>query len=80
MNKIRITKTGVGFLIDASAKTYETTEKQIREFVSNAVDAGANSVKIEYIPSDDRLVIIDNGHGMDEKEFNENYRNGKVKG
>lgn len=73
MKKIRILKTGVGFLIDASAKTYETTEKQIREFVSNAVDAGAKCVNIEYVPSDDRLVIVDNGCGMDEKEFEENY-------
>lgn len=73
MNEKKITKTGVGFLIDASAKTYETTEKQIREFISNSVDAGATRVNIEYIPSDNRLVITDNGIGMNEKEFDENY-------
>lgn len=73
MKTKKITKTGVGFLLDASAKTYETTEKQIREFVSNSVDAGADRVNIEYIPSDDRLVITDNGMGMNESEFDENY-------
>ncbi len=73
MSELRITKTGVGFLIDASAKTYETVEKQLREFISNSVDAGATRVRIEVVPSSRTLVVTDNGDGMTEEEFNRNY-------
>ncbi|MBN1181094.1 MAG: ATP-binding protein [Bacteroidales bacterium] len=69
----RISKTGVGFLIDASAKTYETPEKQLREFISNSLDAGATKVEIEVIPSDKIIIITDNGCGMNEKEFDDKY-------
>jgi hypothetical protein len=73
MSDKRISKTGVGFLIDASAKTYETLEKQLREFISNSLDAGATRVDIEVLPRQKRIVITDNGEGMTEEEFDNNY-------
>jgi len=73
MAQKKITKTGVGFLIDASAKTYETIEKQIREFISNALDAGASKVDIKIMPDENRIQVIDNGFGMTEEEFDNNY-------
>jgi hypothetical protein len=73
MAKLHITKTGAGFLIDASAKTYETVVKQIREFISNALDAGASKVNIEIVPTKKALVITDNGCGMTDQEFLDNY-------
>jgi len=69
----KITKTGVGFLIDASAKTYETLEKQLREFISNSLDANATDVLIEVFNYDKKIVITDNGNGMTEEEFDNNY-------
>jgi hypothetical protein len=69
----KISKTGVGFLIDASAKTYETIEKQLREFVSNSLDAGATKIEIEVVPTIGRITITDNGEGMTEEEFDSQY-------
>ncbi len=73
MGDLKINKTGVGFLIDASAKTYETLEKQIREFISNSLDARATKVKIEFIAYNNTMIITDNGSGMNQNEFDENY-------
>ena len=73
MAEKKISKTGVGFLIDASAKTYETIEKQLREILSNSLDAGATDVVIEVVSSDNKIIITDNGSGMTEEEFDNNY-------
>lgn len=73
MGEKKISKTGVGFLIDASAKTYETLEKQLREFISNALDANATKVDIEVLPREKKIIITDNGQGMTEEEFDNNY-------
>jgi hypothetical protein len=73
MTEKRISKTGVGFLIDASAKTYETLEKQLREFLSNSLDAGADKVVIEILSNLNKIIITDNGQGMTEEEFDNNY-------
>jgi len=73
MGDLKINKTGVGFLIDASAKTYETLEKQMREFISNSLDAKATKVIIEFIPHDNTIIITDNGAGMNKNEFEDNY-------
>ncbi len=51
MAEKKISKTGVGFLIDASAKTYETLEKQIREFLSNSLDSGNNGCGLPILMS-----------------------------
>ena len=73
MSDKMIAKTGVGFLIDASAKTYETIEKQIRELLSNALDAKATDVVIEVVAKDNKIIVTDNGEGMTEEEFDNNY-------
>lgn len=73
MAEKKISKTGVGFLIDASAKTYETVEKQLREILSNALDAKATDVIIEVVMNDNKIIITDNGEGMTEEEFDNNY-------
>lgn len=41
----------------------------LAELVKNAYDADATKVRIELNPKEDRIVVNDNGHGMDFTEF-----------
>ena len=52
-----------------SASTYESFPRALRELVSNAYDADATSVKIDFLDGQRVLVVTDNGSGMTSDEF-----------
>jgi hypothetical protein len=47
----------------------EVDEVVVVELIANSLDAGANRISIDYNPSSNVLVIIDNGQGMDADQF-----------
>ena len=71
---LRIGPTATNLLKHISLQTYETLDKQIREMITNSLDAGATQVRIAY---DSRKVatlsIWDNGEGMSREEFRDKY-------
>jgi hypothetical protein len=52
---------------------YSAPWNSIKELINNSFDADASEVKIDYYPSDNRLVILDNGKGMDYTDFDEHF-------
>src|SRR2546430_818018 len=71
---LRLGPTGTNLLKHISLQTYETLDKQIREMITNSLDAGATQVRIVYdarrVPT---LSIWDNGDGMTREEFMTKY-------
>ena len=59
-------------LYDVIMRQAGSIKKAIMEMIQNAVDAGAT--KIELVITKDRVVIIDNGCGMDEKNISEYFK------
>lgn len=47
----------------------------IVELVKNGLDAGANSVKIEFLTSGSAIIIEDNGSGMSEQDIEDKWLN-----
>ena len=68
-------ESGVNFenLIRDLAEMYpqEVDEVVVVELVANSLDAGATRIAIDYRPSDNILVITDNGQGMDADQFDQ---------
>lgn len=52
---------------------YSKYPKAIGEIVVNGYDADANYVSVKIQPSQDKIIIEDNGGGMDEQDIREGY-------
>jgi hypothetical protein len=62
---------GANFLLATRDSGYRSTAYAIAEFVDNSLQAGATSVAIDVLPGEESrypiaLLVVDNGHGMDE--------------
>jgi hypothetical protein len=68
-------KPKMGIVPEVSVQTYETLAKQLREVVSNALDAGASKVRISINPISDNpyILISDDGEGMSIEDLKEQY-------
>lgn len=63
-----------GVYAEVIKQVYDSLDKRIREAVSNADDAHATKVKISVFQADEnKIVIYDNGDGMDENDIVEKY-------
>ena len=63
-----------GIYAEVINQIYDSIDKRMREAVSNAFDAGASTVKISvYTGINDKIVIYDDGHGMDKSDLQEKY-------
>lgn len=67
-----VTKVGVAVLEAFSPKLYDHPIEVIREYISNSVDAGAKNVKLFFNENENSFTIIDDGHGIRNKEHLEN--------
>jgi len=56
-----------------SVSMYSKYPKAIGELVVNGYDADANYVSVNIQPAQDRIIIEDNGGGMDEQDIREGY-------
>lgn len=52
---------------------YSNVPAVLSEAVANAWDADAEHVDVDILPDEDRIEIIDDGHGMDEHDVNNRY-------
>jgi len=52
---------------------YRNFALAIKELISNAYDAGATEVKLKLDLEDKRIILRDNGRGMSESEFKDEY-------
>lgn len=52
---------------------YRNFALAIKELISNSYDAGATEVKLKLDLKNGRIVLRDNGRGMDESEFKDEY-------
>jgi len=52
---------------------YSAAWNSLKELVSNSFDADAKKVEISYVPEEKKLVIHDDGLGMDYEDFNEHF-------
>jgi hypothetical protein len=52
---------------------YSNVPAVLSEAVANAWDADAEHVDVDILPDEDRIEIIDDGHGMDENDVNNRY-------
>lgn len=68
-------KPKMGIVPEVSAQTYETLAKQFREVVTNALDAGAENIKISINPvkDDPYILFSDDGEGMSIEDLKEQY-------
>ena len=66
-------KVGSQILKQMSKGVYSTPEMALKELISNAFDADATEVIIDSKSVPNSITIRDNGHGMDYKDFDENF-------
>ena len=52
---------------------YSNVPAVLSEAVANAWDADAERVDVDILPDEDRIEIVDDGHGMDENDVNNRY-------
>lgn len=52
---------------------YQNFALAIKELISNSYDAGATEVKLKLDINDGKIILRDNGRGMDEIEFKNHY-------
>lgn len=52
---------------------YSNVPAVLSEAVANAWDADAEHVEVDILPDEDRIEIVDDGHGMDEHDVNNRY-------
>jgi len=55
----------------ASMYPFEVWEVVIVELIANALDAKATQISVDYRPADRTLIVQDNGHGMNNEQFQE---------
>jgi hypothetical protein len=58
---------------DLSSGIYSSPASCIKELVNNSFDADATDVVIRMKPIEDSLTILDNGNGMNAKDFDHNF-------
>ena len=58
---------------DLSSGIYSSPASCIKELVNNSYDADASLVNIRIKPIDDTIIVIDNGTGMNAKDFDNNF-------
>jgi len=65
----------MGIIPEVTKQNYETIAKQLREPITNSLDANAKNVYITIQPDEEytNLIISDDGDGMSEKDFNQQY-------
>ena len=68
--RIKVNKQVVKHL---SLGLYRNFALAIKELISNAYDAGATEVKLKLDLKDKRIILRDNGRGMSESEFKDEY-------
>jgi hypothetical protein len=56
-----------------SSGLYESPAACLKELVNNAYDADATRVDVFVKPDANRIIISDNGHGMDKRDFEQNF-------
>lgn len=66
-------KVGSQIIKQLSKGIYSTPEMALKELISNAFDADARKVIIDSKSIPNAITIWDNGHGMDYKDFDENF-------
>lgn len=66
-------KVGSEILMHLGQGIYSTPANAIKEFVSNAYDADAEKVTIRAKPDMDNLVVMDDGEGMNEEDFDQHF-------
>jgi len=66
-------KVGSQILEILSKGVYSAPWNSLKELVSNAYDASATRVDIEYFPNEQKLVVKDDGLGMDYNDFDQNF-------
>src|ERR1700732_1557769 len=57
-----------------SSGLYESPAACLKELINNSYDADATLVKVFVQPDADRIIIDDNGDGMDRRDFERNFR------
>lgn len=63
-----------GIYSEVIKQIYDSLDKRIREAVSNAYDANAKNIKFTvYIGRDNKVIIHDDGDGMDESDLVKKY-------
>lgn len=67
---IKVSREVVGHL---SLGLYRNFARAVKELISNAYDAGATEVKIKVDLPNGRIIVRDNGRGMDIKEVKEKF-------
>lgn len=77
MPNILYAKATAGVYAEVMNQIYDSYDKRIREAVSNAYDANATQVKISVYSAtrEKRIIIYDNGDGMDEDDVKGKYIN-----
>lgn len=71
--KVGAIKVGSEILVHLGQGIYSTPANAIKELISNAYDADATKVTIRAKPDMDNLVVMDNGDGMNEEEFEQHF-------
>ena len=66
-------KVGAQIIEQLSKGVYSTPEMAIKELISNAFDADATEVIIDTKSTQGSISIRDDGHGMDYKNFDDDY-------
>ena len=66
-------KVGSKILEMLSKGIYTAPWNSLKELISNSFDADATTVEITYYPKDNKLIVIDNGMGMDYIDFDEHF-------
>lgn len=57
-----------------SSGLYESPAACLKELINNSYDADASEVKVFVQPDADRIIIFDNGTGMNRVDFERNFR------
>lgn len=71
--ELKIKNVGAQILREISEQVYGDLYKQIRELVSNAVDAGATEFRINVSADFTTIVFEDNGIGMNAQDIEKHY-------
>lgn len=62
-------------IVDAlSSGLYDSPAACLKELINNAYDADASTVRVYVRPDAETIVIDDDGHGMDQADFEKNFQ------
>jgi HSP90 family molecular chaperone len=56
-----------------SSGLYDSPAACLKELINNSFDADATKVEVFIKPDADRIIIVDDGDGMDRKEFEKHF-------